>query len=78
MRQLTIADVDDDTYRLIEERARKSRRTIEAEARAMLADAARIERRREFATWAEEFRERLRASYNGDSTADIRAERDSR
>lgn len=82
MPQLTIEEIDDETLRRLEARARAHKRSVEAEAKSILeqatavGDADALEARRAFAEWAAAQRERLKPHYKGDITADIRADRD--
>lgn len=75
MRQLTVRNVDEGLYRRIKERARLSRRSLEAEVRAILDQAARPDRS-EIARRAAALRARLAGRYQGDVTRAIRQDRD--
>jgi plasmid stability protein len=75
MRQMTIRKIDDDVYRRIRDLARISHRSMEAEVRAILRQAAYPDRA-EIARRAAAMRAHLAGHYTGDSTADIREDRD--
>lgn len=75
MRQMTIRNVDEKVYQRLKERARTSRRSLEAEVRSIL-DAAVVPDRSELIRLSTEMRARLAGHYKGDATADIRADRD--
>lgn len=75
MRQMTIRNIDDRVYERLKERARTSRRSLEAEVRAILDDAA-LPDRSEFARRAAAIRNSLVGRYKGDVTAMIREDRD--
>ena len=75
MRQLTIRKIDEQIYRRLQERARASRRSLEAEVRAILDQAVRPDRA-EVARRAAAMRARLAGRYRGDATAAIREDRD--
>lgn len=75
MRQMTIRNIDDDVYRRLRERARVSHRSMEAEVRAILQQAARPDRA-EIARRAAAMRAGLAGRYTGDVTAEIREDRD--
>lgn len=77
MAQVTIRNLDDEVYARLKDRARLHQRSLEAEIRTILEQAARPDRA-EFIRFAAEMRERLRGVYHGDVTADIREERDRR
>jgi len=77
MAQMTIRNLDDAAYARLKAQAKRNHRSLEAEARAILENAATVD--------LDELRERIRARrermaayYTGDVTADIREERDSR
>jgi plasmid stability protein len=78
MAQMTVRNLDDKVYAALKARAKRNHRSLEAEVRALLEQAARDELRQEFLRWTAELRERMRPHYTGDVTAEIRAERDSR
>lgn len=71
---ITANQLDSETLAALRERGRMSGRTLEAEIKAILTQAARSGRR-EFATWAAGFRSRLRDRHVGNVTADIRLDR---
>lgn len=75
MHTLTVRNVEPHVYRRLKERARLSHRSLEAEVRAILEQAA-VPDRAEFARWAAALRERIAGRYTGDATADIREDRD--
>ena len=75
MRQMTIRNIDDRVYERLKERARTSRRSLEAEVRAIL-DEAVVPDRSELIRLSTEMRASLTGHYKGDVTADIRADRD--
>jgi len=77
MAQMTIRNLDDTTYARLKEQAKRNHRSLEAEARAILESAAKPD----LAALRERlqgFRARIAATYDGDVTAAIREERDSR
>ena len=75
MRQLTVRGIEDDVYARLKSLARRNHRSVEAEVRVILDRATRPDRS-EIARDAAEMRARLAATYTGDATADIRADRD--
>ncbi len=75
MRQLTIRNVDEKVYQRLKERARISRRSLEAEVRVIL-DQAVLPDRSEVSRRAAAMRARLAGRYTGDATAVIREDRD--
>lgn len=75
MRQLTIRNVDDQVYNRLKARARAARRSLEAEVRSILDEAAMPDRR-EVGRRAALLRARLAGRYKGDVTTAIRADRD--
>lgn len=75
MAVLTIRNLDDHVYGRLQERARLHRRSLEAEARVILDQALRFDREAVIRE-AEAIRRSLQGRYTGDSTAEIRAERD--
>jgi len=75
MRQLTIRNVDEKVYRRLKERARISRRSLEAEVRVIL-DQAVLPDRAEVSRRAAAMRARLAGRYTGDVTAAIREDRE--
>lgn len=74
MRQITVRNVDEKVYQRLKERARASRRSLEAELRVIL-DAAALPDRSEFARRAAEIRNSLVGRYKGDVTKWIREDR---
>ena len=75
MRQLTVRNIDDQVYRRLKERGRLTRRSLEAEVRAILDQAVLLDRS-EVARRASAMRARLAVGYKGDVTAAIREDRD--
>jgi len=75
MRQLTIRNVDEKVYRRLKERARISRRSLEAEVRVIL-DQAVLPDRSEVSRRAAAMRSRLAGRYTGDATAAVREDRE--
>lgn len=75
MRRLTIRNVDEKVYQRLKDRARISRRSLEAEVRAIL-DQAVLPDRSEVSRRAAAMRARLAGRYMGDATAAIREDRD--
>lgn len=75
MRSMTIRNVDEGVYRKLKERARLSRRSLEAEVRTIL-DQAVLPDRSSMARRAAALRARLLRRYKGDATAAIRADRE--
>lgn len=75
MRQLTIRNVDEKVYQRLKERARISRRSLEAEVRVIL-DQAVLPDRSEVSRRAAAMRARLAGRYTGDATAAIREDRE--
>jgi len=76
MATLTIRNLDPRVYERLKERARASKRSLESEARMILEKAADHDRE-EFARFAAELRARI-GTYEGDTTQEIRDDRDSR
>lgn len=72
---LVIEDIDADTLAALRARARRAGHSLENEVRMILRQAARSDRG-ELASWAAALRVRLRKTYAGDATADIRADRE--
>lgn len=72
---MTIRNIDQDVYRRLKERARTARRSLEAEVRVIL-DQAALPDRTGVALRAAAMRARLARRYRGDATAAIRADRD--
>jgi antitoxin FitA len=77
MAQMTIRNLDDAAYARLKAQAKRNHRSLEAEARAILEDAANADRAA-LLQRIRERRNRMAAYYEGDVTADIREERDSR
>ena len=75
MRQITIRNIDDDVYRRLRARARVSHRSMEAEVRAILQQAACPDRA-EIDRRAAANRALYAGPYTGDVTRDIREDRD--
>lgn len=75
MRQLTIRNVDEGLYKRLQERARINHRSMEAEVRTILKQAANPDRA-EIARRAAAMRARLAGRYTGDVTVEIRKDRD--
>jgi len=75
VRQLTIRKIDDLVYQRLQERARASRRSLEAEIRAILDQAVLLDPA-DVARRAAAMRARLAGRYRGDVTADIREDRE--
>ena len=75
MRQLTIRKIGEEVYQHLKERAHANRRSLEAEVRAILDEAARPDRS-EVVGRAAAMRARLAGRYRGDATAAIREDRD--
>lgn len=74
-RSLTVENLDGETLAVLAERARARGKSVESEARDILDRVVR-EGREDFASWTQHLRAKLRESYSGDVTADIRADRD--
>ncbi len=74
MRRLTIRNIDETVYRGLEDRARRARRSLAAEIRAILEEVLARERS-EIARRAAAMRARLSGRYTGNATAEIRADR---
>lgn len=75
MAQLTIRNLDDRVYQRLRDHAKLNHRSLEAEVRAILARAVTPDRAaliREI----DAMRESLKGRYTGDSTADIREDRE--
>ncbi len=75
MRSITVRKLEEDVYRRLKERARLSRRSLEAELRVILDQASRPDRS-SAAARAASLRARLAGRYKGDATAAIRADRE--
>ncbi len=75
MPQLTVRNVDEQVYQRLKDRARINRRSLEAEVRAIL-DQAALPDRTEVVRRATEMRARRGDRYHGDATAEIRKDRD--
>ena len=78
MPQLTVRNLDDAVYEALKARAKRNHRSLEAEAREVLARAARDEQREEFLRWAAEFRAQFGPDYVSHAVADIREDRETR
>lgn len=75
MAQLTIRNLDDRVYQRLRDQAKLNHRSLEAEVRAVLERAVTPDRAaliREI----DAMRESLQGRYTGDSTADIREDRE--
>ena len=75
MPQLTVRNVDERVYQRLKDRARINRRSLEAEVRTIL-DQAALPDRTEVVRRAAAMRARLAGRYHGDATAEIRKDRD--
>jgi plasmid stability protein len=75
MRQLTIRNLEDDVYDRLKARARINQRSLEAEVRLILNQSVSLDRS-DIAKRAAAIRMTLTGRYKGDSTAEIRADRD--
>ena len=75
MPQLTVRNVDEQVYQRLKDRARINRRSLEAEVRTIL-DQAALPDRTEVVRRAAAMRARLAGRYDGDATAEIRKDRD--
>lgn len=75
MAQLTIRNLDDRVYQRLRDHAKLNHRSLEAEVRTILERAVTPDRA-DVIRQAAEMRERLKGRYVGDSTADIREDRD--
>lgn len=75
VRQLTVRGIDDAVYGRLKALARLNHRSVEAQVRAIL-ERATCPDRSEIAGRAAAMRARLAATYTGDATAEIRADRD--
>jgi plasmid stability protein len=73
---LTVRNLDDTLYERLKEQARRNQRSLEAEARVVLAEAVGP-RREEAIRRIDEFRKSLEGKFTGDTTAWIREDRDS-
>lgn len=70
-----LRQLDGETLRVLQHRARDNGRSLEAEIVATLGASVR-EGRRQLADWAARLRAGMEGRYTGDSTAEIRADRD--
>lgn len=77
MATLTIRKLDDAVYQRLKDQARHNQRSIEAEARVILAQGAKLDREAVIREM-DAIRRSLEGRYTGDPTAEIRAERDRR
>ncbi len=75
MRRLTVRMIDEKVYRRLKDRARLSGRSLKAEVRAIL-DQAAFPDRSEVSRRAAAMRVRLKSRYRGDATAAIGEDRD--
>jgi plasmid stability protein len=75
MATLTIRNLDPRVYERLKERARASKRSLEAEARTILEGAA-FPDRAEFVRRINAIRAKFEGKYRGDVVADIREDRD--
>ncbi len=76
MATLTVRKLDDAVYRRLKDQARRNQRSIEAEARVILAEGAKLDREAAIRE-INEIRRSLEGKFTGDTTAWIREERDS-
>jgi plasmid stability protein len=76
MATLTIRKLDDAVYQRLKDQARHNQRSIEAEARVILAAGAKLDREAVIREM-DEIRRSLEGKFKGDTTAWIREERDS-
>lgn len=76
MAQMTVRKLDDEVYRRLKERAKAKNSSIEAEARDILSAAVRPTKE-EFVAWCKSLHSRQKYDPKFDSTAMIRADRDS-
>ena len=74
---VVLRNLDSGTMLVLRSMARRSGRSVDDEAQDLLIEALRA-RRDEAIRWADELRASLVGRYSGDSTADIRADRDAR
>lgn len=77
MAALTVRNLDDVVYERLREQARANQRSIEAEARVVLAKGVMLDRAAAIREM-EAIRRSLEGRYTGDPTAEIREDRDSR
>lgn len=77
MAQLTVRNLDDQVYARLKERAKANKRSLEAEARAIL-EANAVPDRSEFIRWSQEILSGQKPGKPGETTAWIREDRDSR
>lgn len=77
MAQLTVRNLDDQVYARLKARAKANKRSLEAEARAILEGIA-VPDRAQFARWAAEIRRQTKPSTENETTRWIREDRDSR
>ncbi len=81
MAEILVRDIDPASVERLRERARRNQRSLEAEAKRILEDAAPPEAsadpKKEFREWSAAFRERLRGRDHSDSADLIREDRDS-
>jgi plasmid stability protein len=78
MAQMTVRKLDDRVYRHLKRRAKANGRSLEAETREILSnEAARDVAMVKFAQWSKAVRAKQKVPKDWDSTAMIRADRDS-
>ncbi len=70
-----VRNIDEQVYQRLKDRARINRRSLEAEVRTIL-DQAALPDRTEVVRRAAAMRARLVGRYHGDATAEIRKDRD--
>ena len=75
MAQVLVRNLSDDVVRRLKRKAARNGRSLEAELRKVLEEAARLDRA-EFRRRARDMRDRLEGRYRSDSTALIREDRD--
>ncbi len=75
MAQVLVRSVPDEVVERLKQRAARNARSLEAELRCVLENAARLDRA-EFRRRAGEIRSQLKGRYHSDSTALIREDRD--
>ncbi len=81
MAEILVRDIDPASVERLRERARRNQRSLEAEAKRILEDAAPPEPsndpKKAFREWSAAFRERTRGTHQTDSAELIREDRDS-
>lgn len=75
MSQVLVRNVDSDTLNRLKERARKHGRSLQAELRLILMQAAESDPN-EFWDTAKQVREKIRGTYQTDSTELVREDRE--